>query len=197
MDNQANLPARIRDAVARFPDLTRRWHDERIILAGAAEFEDIVCSLHAFNFGLWHHEDQVRRQDLPDAVVVLHKRKIDWLNVRRNAAVEALDTYLAGLFSYSGELHSETPGMMIDRLSVLHLRIFHLTQSRPGHDSSDNELRVHVCNEQLKDLMRCFVRLLEDLQSGRKHFRVYRQFKSGFKQYCPLFEGGQEWLKIS
>ena len=196
VDNQSNLSEYIHDVVARFPDLVRRWHQERIMLTAGSGLEGAVISLHALNFGIWHHEDQARRQDLLDAKVVRHKRRIDKLNAQRNVVVEAIDTHLAELLACSGELHSETPAMMIDRLSVLDLRIFHLTESRPAHAALDSKLWVHTLSEQRKDLTRCLVSLLEDLQSGRKHFRVYRQFKTGFKQYCSLFEGGQEWLQI-
>jgi hypothetical protein len=196
VDNPANLSEYIRDAVAWFPDLVRRWHRQRIMLTAGSELEDVIISLHALNFGIWHHEDQARRQDLSDAEIVRHKRRIDKLNAQRNTVVEAIDAHLADLLPCSGELHSETPGMVIDRLSVLHLRIFHLTESLSAHAPLDSELRVHTLNEQLQDLTRCLVRLIEDLQSGRRHFRVYRQFKAGFKQYCPLYEGGREWLRI-
>jgi hypothetical protein len=196
MANQSNLSERILEAVTQFPDLTRRWHQEQITLAAGSELEDAVVSLHALNFGIWHHEDQARRQDLPDSKIVWHKRRIDRLNAQRNTVVEALDTYLAELLPCSGELHSETPGMLLDRLSVLHLRIFHLTEQRSRYAPYDIELRVHVLNEQRQDLTRCLVSLLKDLQSGQKHFSVYQQFKAGFKQYCPLFEGCGEWLQL-
>jgi hypothetical protein len=140
---------------------------------------------HLCNAMLWDEEDRARRTDVPDAEIVRCKRSIDRHNQARNDAVEAMDTYLMALFGEADAgipLHSETPGAMIDRLSILSLKIHHM--GREVQRSEAGAQHVHACAAKLdrmhiqrKDLRECLDRLLRELAVGRARFRVYRQFK--------------------
>jgi hypothetical protein len=169
---------------------TRQWH------AAAPEvrqdrpvesIEALVETLHAANFLLWHAEDEARRPAAKDAALAAVKRQIDRVNQVRNDTMEKIDASLLASLHESairqgGDQHSETPGMMIDRLSILSLRLFHTREeleradAPPGHRERNAE-RLVVLREQRDDLLRCLERLWTDICAGRRFFRQYRQLK--------------------
>ncbi|HET8586215.1 MAG TPA: DUF4254 domain-containing protein, partial [Casimicrobiaceae bacterium] len=78
--------------------------------------------------------------------------------------------------------NSETAGSMIDRLSILSLKIFHMNAEAARTDATAEH--VARCREKLErltlqreDLARCLDTLLARASEGRAFWRVYRQFK--------------------
>ena len=69
------------------------------------------------------------------------KRRIDRTNQRRNDLAEELDRCLLewlaerGLPNPAAPLHSESPGLMIDRLSILALKIYHTREEAERADA--------------------------------------------------------------
>jgi hypothetical protein len=55
---------------------------------------EAVSKLAMSNIKLWHLEDEVRREDLPDAEIVKTKRKIDTNNQERNNFMDKVDEIL-------------------------------------------------------------------------------------------------------
>ena len=92
-----------------------------------AGLERAVVEQHLTNFELWHAEDSARTPGASDRDLARIKRFIDSTNQRRNDLAEQCDLLLLGLLapqnlpSPAAELHSESPGLMIDRLSILSL----------------------------------------------------------------------------
>jgi hypothetical protein len=163
-----------------------RWHG-----AGSSSVPDSdtiaakALHLHALNFDLWHHEEAVRRPGVSDQEVARRKRRIDDLNTRRNAAIEDIDlTLLERLdLDQSAPLYTETPGTVVDRLSVLTLRILHTKRAE------SSGARLAVLDEQCADLVGGLERLLAQVAAGQVRFKLYRQFKSVAPgNYCDLFE---------
>jgi len=166
------------------------WHQHSPELPGEAQsFRDLVQTLHACNFLLWHEEDEVRRRDVPDAVIVGHKRAIDRWNQQRNDTIEQADAHLLATLHGAGvrprpdaPLHSETPGSILDRLSILSLKIYHMGEQTRRSDVGPEHIatcsaRLAVLREQRDDLSACLERLLAELVAGRTWFKLYRQFK--------------------
>ncbi|OBH11093.1 hypothetical protein A9X04_19295 [Mycobacterium sp. E3247] len=178
--------AELLSAVRQFHDTALSWHGAEP--ASAADDGSIAAKalhLHAMNFGLWHHEDAVRRPGAGDNEVARRKRCIDDLNARRNAAIEDIDAALLARLnpSPSAALHTETPGTIVDRLSVLTLRILHTNRSEHGAS------HLGVLEEQYDDLLRGLERFLTRMRDGDLRFKLYRQFKSADQRgYCALFE---------
>lgn len=146
-----------------------------------------VHANHRYNTLLWREEDKARRVDAGPAAIAMSKRLIDRHNQRRNDAVEALDeALLASLAEVephpAARLSSETAGAMIDRLSILALKIFHM--DRQVRCVNAGERHVAICsnklarlNTQRHDLAACLDRLLAEAGQGLAYFKQYRQFK--------------------
>ncbi|QNA87444.1 DUF4254 domain-containing protein [Massilia sp. Dwa41.01b] len=146
-----------------------------------------IAANHQFNGLLWREEDKARRQDVPATEIAAGKRRIDSYNQQRNDAVEAIDeAILAALEGVTpipdARLSSETAGAMIDRLSILALKIHHMREQTVRLDAGTTH--VDACTARLgrlvtqrADLAGCLDRLLREAQEGRAYFKVYRQYK--------------------
>lgn len=167
-------------------DATEQWHSaaspDDVLLSS---WEKLVTDQHRANFDLWHREDAARDLGVTGDTIAGHKHAIDKLNQRRNDLAEQIDLRLLGLAPATGDevaLHSETPGMMIDRLSILSLKRFHTEEetSRPGaaeaHHQRNRE-RLAILEEQSNDLARCLDELWRDILAGHRRFKLYRQMK--------------------
>jgi hypothetical protein len=148
----------------------------------ASPFEQLILDQHLANFELWHCEDEARDPDASDATIVATKRSIDRLNQRRNDLVEQLDFALIEAAAPNPEapLHSETPGLIIDRLSILSLKLFHteeqLHRSTPEHRAL-NHARLLLLNDQRADLAACLGHLWSEVLAGTRRFKLYKQLK--------------------
>jgi len=155
------------------------FHDGRHAIAawaksGSAEHRDAIWQAiednHRCNCLLWDEEDLARRRNVPDAEIAGNKRAIDGHNQRRNDAIERIDENLLGLFAKAKEharLNSETPGAMIDRLSILSLKIHHMRlQTQRGDVAGAHVesclLKLNRLSEQRTDLAACLDRLLAE-----------------------------------
>lgn len=144
-----------------------------------------ISDNHACNIALWDEEDQARRRDVPDSAIANSKRLIDGHNQRRNDAIERVDELiLSGLPPprESARLHSETAGGLIDRLSILSLKIYHMDWQTRREDVDKTHLdtsraRLERLIEQRDDLAGCLDTLLKGCLAGTLRFKVYRQFK--------------------
>jgi hypothetical protein len=158
------------------------------VLEGAGISREILKN-HFHNYRLWHHEDQARRTDAGDAVIAGVKRAIDKENQARNDAIERIDDALAAQMELRGakpeagaRMNSETPGAIIDTLSILSLKVHHMAeQSRRADADAAHRTRcaekAAVLERQRGDLAECLDRLLDQLAEGRMRLARYRQFK--------------------
>ena len=144
----------------------------------------LAMAQHRSNFELWHEEDKARVPGVPDAEIVRVKRAIDRLNQRRNDLVEKMDGWLMERLQQNAEapLHSETPGLMIDRLSILALKIYHTREeayrtSATEEHRSRNVARLTLLEEQRGDLTGCLDSLWAQVLEGARRFKLYRQLK--------------------
>jgi len=152
----------------------------------------MIAAHHRANFDLWHIGDEARTPGASDAVLAGVKRRIDSTNQRRNDLAEQLDrTLLAdlaprGLPNPDAPLHSEPPGLMIDRLSILALKIFHTREevdraadnpAAPSGHAQRNQERLAILEDQRADLARCLDDLWQSTLAGSRRFKLYRQLK--------------------
>lgn len=140
---------------------------------------------HRFNNLLWDEEDLARRKDVADSEIAINKRAIDGYNQKRNDAIERMDeVFLSALPPAvpGSRLNSETAGSMIDRMSILGLKIFHMGEQTRRTDASAEHIatcqtKLARLQEQRSDLAACLEQLLADCAAGVAHYKVYRQFK--------------------
>jgi hypothetical protein len=169
---------------------TLRWHRDPAApapLAHAASTDLIELALahHRANFDLWHEEDKVREPGASDAAIARLKRSIDALNQTRNDLVEAIDRAFlaaAGVQNPGAPLHSESPGLILDRLSVLALKLYHTAEEARRPTASEahrqrNLARLDLLREQRADLAACLDELWQQVLAGRRRFKLYRQLK--------------------
>jgi len=144
-----------------------------------------IADNHRCNTQLWQEEDLARRVNVDDAAIATNKRAIDRFNQLRNDAVERIDDLLLKDMPpppVNGWLNSESAGSIIDRLSILSLKIHHMARAAanaaaPGYLRRSCELKLRQLELQRVDLQRCLDRLLSGLRHGRCYFKVYRQYK--------------------
>lgn len=174
-------PREIADLQSR---LTSVWHQQTPAASGEG-FGRIVEENHLRNFSLWHEEDIARRDDLGSERVHQAKRAIDAFNQQRNNFIEQMDMRLVEELkpAESGvPKNSETPGMIIDRLSILALKEYHMREEAERSDASEEHrancgAKLARITLQRNDLTVCLAELLDDVAAGRRTFGVYYQFK--------------------
>jgi len=163
---------------------TQAWHGEKEE-SSSEGLMALVVAQHRANFDLWHEEDKARDPKASDAEIAAVKHAIDRLNQRRNDLVEEMDEKLlalAGDQNPSAPLHSETPGMMIDRLSILALKIYHTHEEAQRETATEahrrkNSSKLAVLEEQRDDLAHCLDELWKEVIGRSRRFKLYRQMK--------------------
>lgn len=135
----------------------------------------------------WHYEDLIRDPKINPVKGMDLKRKIDASNQDRTNTVEYIDNYFFDLYKDvkikdTATINSESPAWAIDRLSILELKIYHMDEEVKRLDAT--ELHKKNCNiklqiliDQRTDLSKAIDQLLEDIESGNKYMKVYKQMK--------------------
>jgi hypothetical protein len=151
----------------------------------SADLRQLALALHRANYDLWHEEDKARDPDAADADVARVKHAIDAMNQMRNDRMEAMDRALlnaAGPQNPDAPLHSESPGLILDRLSILALKLYHTAEESRRASASEahrqrNLERLHLLEDQRGDLAACLDALWTEVLEGKRRFKLYRQLK--------------------
>ena len=128
-----------------------------------------------------------------------NKRAIDGYNQARNDATERVDELLllglglvdpssvggdspVSLAGQGARMNSETAGSIIDRMSIMALKVraMKAQTERTDVDEAHREssrARLARLETQRDDLGRCLDELMADCRAGKAYFKVYRQFK--------------------
>jgi hypothetical protein len=177
-------PLNVSEIVRQQADWTAQWHDAVTPVRMDAPWHAIEHN-HRMNFDLWHEEDIARRDDLGAERIREAKRTIDRCNQARNDAVEKIDLWLLEQLpsvNPASPQHSETPGLITDRLSILSLKLYHM-RIEAARETVSEEHRAKCRNkalileEQTRDLQNCLADLLSACAASTRHFKLYRQFK--------------------
>lgn len=135
----------------------------------------------------WHLEDIIRDPQIDPAQALVIKRRIDKSNQDRTDLVERIDSYFWELYHAipalpDARINTESPAWAIDRLSILHVKIWHMQEQTERTDVSAEQhdkcaAKLAVLKEQLEDLTTSINQLLEDYSTGTRVMKVYRQMK--------------------
>jgi len=153
----------------------------------ATSFEALLYAKNWIDTVQWHLEDIIRLPDLNPTEGIAIKRRIDKSNQDRTDTVEKIDDYFLEQFKQvipkeGTRINSETPAWLIDRMSILILKIYHMKEQTERKDASAEHLakcqsKLNVLLEQRNDMRLAFDELMEDIGSGARRFKVYRQMK--------------------
>jgi len=154
------------------------------------EFKTIEYYLYLKNWidtVQWHLEDIIRNPEIDPVEALALKRRIDKSNQDRTDLVELIDSYFLDKYkdvviNSSAIINTESPAWAIDRLSILHLKIYHMQQEVERKDSSADHLsqcqtKLNILLEQKVDLSTAIEQLISDISDGVKKMKVYKQMK--------------------
>ena len=135
----------------------------------------------------WHLEDIIRDPQIDPVEALKIKRRIDASNQERTDMVEYIDSYFLDRYKAvkaapDARINTETPAWAIDRLSILALKIYHMAQEVNRPDASRDHVaacgrKLDVLLTQQQDLSTAIEELLDDIASGRKYMKTYKQMK--------------------
>ena len=135
----------------------------------------------------WHYEDIIRDPNIDPVAALDLKRKIDASNQVRTDMVEYIDSYFLSKYKEvkvkaDAKINTESPAWAIDRLSILALKIYHMseeanrTQASEAHRAKCQE-KLNVLLDQKSDMFSSISQLIEDIENGDKYMKVYKQMK--------------------
>jgi len=135
----------------------------------------------------WHLEDIIRDPQIDPSEALVIKRRIDKSNQDRTDLVERIDSYFwekyHGIQPQPGaRINTESPAWAVDRLSILHVKLWHMQEQVDRTDVSAEQhdkcvAKMAVLTEQLGDMTTSITQLLEDYEAGTRIMKVYRQMK--------------------
>jgi|TARA_B110001469_G_scaffold63950_1_gene61244 hypothetical protein len=135
----------------------------------------------------WAYEDIIRDPNIDPVAALKLKRKIDASNQDRTDTVEFIDSYFLETYKTvqakpTAKINSESPAWVIDRLSILALKIYHMQLETVREDASEShkqscQTKLNTLLEQRTDLSTAIDDLLEDIANGDKYMKVYKQMK--------------------
>ncbi len=158
------------DVSSLHDELLLRWLQGEEIVVNS-DLYNLISRNHWYNFKIWQFEDIVRLKTISDAEARDAKNNIDYYNQSRNTMVERIDENIYNdILKIEGvRLNSETPGMIIDRLSILSLKI---------HYSILNQEKRHAEIASYRNELICRLNeLMSDVFDGKRSFMPCRSLK--------------------
>ena len=153
----------------------------------SGSFEALLYHKNWIDTVQWHLEDIIRLPEINPTEALGIKRRIDKSNQDRTDRVEQIDDYFLEQFKNVSpkagtRINSETPAWLLDRMSILMLKIYHMKEQTDRTDAGAEHLakcqsKLAVLMEQKTDMQLAFDELMEDIGSGNRRFKVYRQMK--------------------
>ena len=151
------------------------------------QFEYLLYQKNWIDTVQWHLEDIIRDPEIEPAEALKIKRVIDASNQKRTDLVEFIDGYFLNKYKdikpdKNATLNSETIAWALDRLSILALKIFHMSEEANRENAEQShktscQNKLDVLNEQKIDLSTAIDQLIQDIEKGNKYMKTYKQMK--------------------
>jgi hypothetical protein len=135
----------------------------------------------------WHYEDIIRDPNIDPVAALVLKRKIDGSNQVRTDMVEYIDSYFLQKYQDvtikpNAKINTESPAWAIDRLSILALKIYHMSEEANRAEATAEhrakcQEKLNVLLDQKSDMFISINDLLTDIQNGDKFMKEYKQMK--------------------
>jgi len=135
----------------------------------------------------WHLEDIIRDPNIDPVDALKIKRRIDASNQDRTDKVEFIDNYFLDKYKSitpidSATLNTETLAWAVDRYSILFLKIYHMNaevirQNVSQEHKNGCQTKLNILLDQKNDLSTSITQLIEDVVSGKKIIKTYKQMK--------------------
>lgn len=135
----------------------------------------------------WHLEDIIRDENIDPTEALQLKRTIDASNQKRTDLVEFIDSWFLTKFENitprpDAKINTETPAWAVDRLSILALKVYHMSLEANRESASEEhrancQAKLDVLLTQKEDLSTSINQLLTDIESGNVKMKVYKQMK--------------------
>ena len=153
----------------------------------SGSFESLLYLKNWIDTVQWHLEDIIRNPEIDPSDGLRIKRKIDKSNQDRTDTVEKMDDFFLETFrnvkyGANARINSETPAWLLDRMSILMLKIYHMQEQTERKDVTNQHIakcreKLMILEEQKEDMRKAFDELIQDIGSGTRRFKVYRQMK--------------------
>lgn len=167
---------------AIFSDFIKNPEDER---SHEDEFQKLVYLIIKINKIIWGLEDSARLSELGDRHVAEAKKNIDIYNQQRNNLIREMDMVLYKLLSIVSDspekFYSESPGMIIDRLSIIFIKLS-VVQKMISIIKED-DLRFEyigkekILSSQIKNIGNFLDRYIEKLMNKEVFFEIQQPVK--------------------
>ena len=135
----------------------------------------------------WHLEDIIRDENIEPLEALKIKRRIDSSNQQRTDLVEFIDSWFLQKYENitpepDAKINSETPAWAVDRLSILALKVYHMSLEANRSSATEEHRfnctsKLNVLLEQKKDLSEAIDQLLFDIENAKIKMKVYKQMK--------------------
>ncbi|SHM10783.1 DUF4254 domain-containing protein [Chryseobacterium polytrichastri] len=135
----------------------------------------------------WHLEDIIRDENIDPTEALQLKRTIDASNQQRTDLVEFIDSWFLKKFENitpksDAKINTETPAWAVDRLSILALKVYHMSLEANRESASEEhrlncQAKLDVLLTQKEDLSTSINQLLTDIENGDVKMKVYKQMK--------------------
>ncbi|KPH11277.1 DUF4254 domain-containing protein [Chryseobacterium sp. ERMR1:04] len=135
----------------------------------------------------WHLEDIIRDENIDPTEALQLKRTIDASNQKRTDLVEFIDSWFLNKFENitpksDAKINTETPAWAVDRLSILALKVYHMSLEANRESASEEhrlncQAKLDVLLTQKEDLSTSINQLLTDIENGDVKMKVYKQMK--------------------
>lgn len=153
----------------------KEWHEAQLsIFAYQPNYPDNslerkVESICYHNYQGWHFEDLGQLDGIQE---IIHGWRGSQANNRnRNRMIQEIDNYFAASYQEGAEIHTESLGVILDKLSILYIKYSHLADI----DSNKAKMLYRVINE----LVDATQSLYDDIMVGKKrcimipHLKLY------------------------